>query len=58
MFKISLLKYLILYKKYGGKMKIYKLFALMFAALLIALPASAKYKFSVLTQVDTSNTFW
>ena len=39
-------------------MKIYKLFALMFAALLIAVPASAKYKFSVLTQVDTSNTFW
>ncbi len=39
-------------------MKILKIFALLLTALVISIPASAKYKFSVLTQVDTSNTFW
>ena len=39
-------------------MNMIKLFIAICTVFLISIPASAKYKFSVLTQVDTSNTFW
>ena len=44
----------------GGikKMKLLKISAIFISMMLMSLPANAKYKFSVLTQVDTSNTFW
>jgi simple sugar transport system substrate-binding protein len=39
-------------------MKILKLFSLTISIILLSLTANAKYQFSILTQVDTSNTFW
>ena len=39
-------------------MKLLKISAILISMMLLSLPANAKYKFSVLTQVDTSNTFW
>jgi simple sugar transport system substrate-binding protein len=39
-------------------MKLLKISIILISMMLMSLTANAKYKFSVLTQVDTSNTFW